>query len=258
MNNPDNHQEINIALLVEYDGTKFCGWQTQHNLTTVQEHLQKAIFEITNQNVKIYGCSRTDAGVHARGHVSNFHIKTNIPTFKLPLALNSKLPTAISVKKAAIVDLEFNARFDAKGKKYSYTIYNEPTRPALDRVTSCHVPKKLNVDAMLKAANLFLGEHDFQAFMASGSNTKTTIREITSIDIIDEYPILKLEITGNGFLYNMVRIIAGTLVYVGLEKFSSNSISDIINSKDRKKAGITLPANALCLEEVYYEENIFI
>ena len=249
---------VNIALLCEYDGTEFSGWQSQKNNKTVQEAIQNAIFAVTNQKTMLYGCSRTDAGVHARGHVSNFISNCKIPVGKIPLALNSKLPGTISVKKAAIVEPGFNSRFNSKGKKYSYSIYNSPTRPAIERFSKYHLPAQLDINLMREAAQKICGEHDFSCFMASKSEVKSTVRTVSSIEIIYNIPNVIIYVTGNGFLYNMVRIIAGTLCYVGLGKIEPEQIDDIIKSGDRRLSGKTLPPHGLCLEEVYFESDIFI
>ncbi len=247
----------NIALLIEYDGANYCGWQSQINAPTIQEEMRKAIFNLTGKNVLLTGCSRTDSGVHAKGHVSNFHIKTTIPMERFSLALNSFLPPEISVKKAAIVKADFNSRFDTIGKQYCYTIWNEETRPALLRNFSCHIPKHLNIDLMKLAAEMLVGKYDFATFMASGSVVKTTIRTIYSIRIETKGNVIFMRFHGSGFLYNMVRILAGTLVYVGAGKIDPSQIPYIIESKNRRLAGKTLPANGLMLEEVFYQEEIF-
>lgn len=249
--------KVNIALLCEYDGTCFSGWQSQGNHKTIQESIQNAIYEITGKKVKLYGCSRTDAGVHAKGHVSNFYSECKIPLEKIPLALNSNLPKSISVLKAAYVPLEFNSRFHALGKKYSYSIYNSPIRPALGRFSKHHIPKALDVDKMRQAAANICGVHDFSCFMASNSTVKTTVREVYSIEIVKNFEDIIIYVHGSGFLYNMVRIIGGTLCYAGLGKIEPEKINDIIKSRDRNLAGKTLPASGLCLETVYYENNIF-
>ncbi len=250
-------EKVNIAILSEYDGTEYLGWQSQKNNRTIQEQIQNAIYKITSEKIVLYGCSRTDSGVHAKGHVSNFISGCTIPINKIPLALSSNLPDSISIKKAAVVPLDFNSRFNAKGKIYSYSIYNSPIRPAINRYYKHHIPQKLDIDLMREAAEKICGEHDFSCFMASKSEVISTIRTVHSIDIVDNYPEITIYVCGNGFLYNMVRIIAGTLCYAGIGKIEPEQIDDIIKSKDRKYSGKTLPANGLCLEEVYYESNIF-
>lgn len=252
-----NENLHNIALLVEYDGTSFCGWQSQKNGESVQDALIKAIFELVGEKVKLNGCSRTDAGVHATGHVSNFISAIKIPIEKIPIAINSHLPTDIVVKNAAYVENDFHARFCTSGKQYRYSIWNETTRSALYRNRAYHVSKPLCIDKMREAANKFIGTKDFSSFMAVGSEVKSTIRTLYKIDIISEAPQIHMVFHGDGFLYNMVRILAGTLYYVGIGKIKVDEIDSIINGKDRRKAGKTLPAYGLTLEKVFYEKKIF-
>lgn len=247
----------NIALLTEYDGSGFLGWQNQKNGRTIQEAIQKAIYDITGESVILYGCSRTDAGVHAKGHVSNFFSLTKIPERKIPLALNSKLPESISVIKAQTVAGDFDSRFCAKGKKYAYRIHNASYRPALDRNRVYHIPDKLDTGKMEMAASKICGTHDFSCFAASNSEVKSSVRTVKSIEIVVNKPGITIFVTGDGFLYNMVRIIAGTLFYVGVGKISPGEIEGIIESKDRRLSGKTLPPRGLCLERVYYDPEIF-
>lgn len=253
-NNMDRH---NIALLAEYDGTNFCGWQSQKNGRSIQDALQKALFILTGEIINLYGCSRTDAGVHAAGHVSNFHSATKIPAEKIPIAMNSHLPAEISVKNAVYADDKFHARFDAIGKQYRYSIWNETTRTSLHRIFNYQTSKAVNIDAMREAAQKMTGTRDFAAFMASGSETENTVRTLNTIDIITDGPQINMIFSGDGFLYNMVRILAGTLYYVGIGKITFNEINDIINSKDRRMAGKTLPACGLTLEKVSYPQDVF-
>lgn len=247
----------NIALMTEYDGTGFCGWQSQKNGNSIQDTLIRAICQITGETVKLHGCSRTDAGVHATGHVSNFFSKTKIPIDKLPIALNSCLPPEISVKKAAYVSEDFHARFCARGKQYRYSIWNEPTRPALFHNRAYHAPKPVCIEKMREAAAIMLGTRDFSAFMASGSEVKSTIRTLYSIDIQVDLPLIHLIYRGNGFLYNMVRILSGTLYYIGIGKIDVNDVEKIIEGRDRTRAGKTLSACGLVLEKVFYDEDPF-
>lgn len=250
-------ENINIALLVEYDGTNYSGWQCQKNANSIQDALQDAIFNLTGEKVKLFGCSRTDAGVHAIGHVSNFMIKTKIPIEKFPLALNAYLPKDIAVKSAKIVDKEFNARFSSVGKIYKYNLWNEPTRTAINHKYTYHVPQNLDINAMICAANELVGTHDFATFMATGSQVKSTIRTLYSIDVVKIDNMISMIYHGDGFLYNMVRILSGTILYAGMGKINPFDIKDIILSKNRKRAGKTLPANGLVLEKVFYNPSIF-
>jgi len=247
----------NIALLVEYDGTPFCGWQSQKNGNSIQDALKKAIYDLTGEKVKLHGCSRTDAGVHATGHVSNFLSATKIPIDKIPIAMNSHLPMEIAVKKAAYQEESFHARFDAIGKQYRYSIWNEATRSALLRNRTYHVPRPIDIDLMRQAAEKLVGTKDFCAFMASGSEVKSTIRTLHRIQILEETPQIHMIFYGDGFLYNMVRILAGTMYYVGTGKISIDDLDGIIDGKDRTRAGKTLPSCGLTLEKVFYEKELF-
>ena len=246
----------NIALVTEYDGTAFHGWQSQKGLRNVQDELAKAISRCTGEAVRLTGCSRTDAGVHAAGHVSNFFTESRIPVEKLPLALNSHLPADIAVLGAAVVPDAFHARFSATGKRYRYRILYSPTRPVLERHRVCHVIHRMDEVNMLRAAAMLEGTHDFRAFMASGGEAKTTVRTIHSLQLSHQGPALDILVHGDGFLYNMVRIIAGTLYYVGIGRIAAEEIPAILASGDRRRAGKTLPAHGLTLEEVFYEENL--
>lgn len=242
----------NIKLTVEYDGTSYHGWQTQNNSVAVQDIIQKSIEKLTGEECSLIGSSRTDAGVHALGHVSNFTTNCTIPADRFPYAINSFLPDDIVVKNAEEVSMDFHARFWAKGKKYRYLIHNHVYRSALLRNRAYHVRYPMDFEAMQKASLYFLGEHDFSAFMATGGSAKTTVRNITDVLLIKKDDVIQFEITGNGFLYNMVRIIAGTLVYVGLGKIAPEDITGIIEGRDRRKAGKTAPSHGLYLVEVYY------
>ncbi len=243
----------NIKLTLQYDGTAYHGWQTQLNAPTVQETLEGAIEQITKAKPKLFGSSRTDAGVHAKGFVCNFKSETNIPIEKLPIALNTCLPDDIVCVSAEDVDLGFNSRFSAHKKCYTYYISNSKFPNPFMRNYSWHFPYKLDIEKMKIATSAFIGEHDFIGFAASGFTVKTTVREIYSLDVEkQEDNMIKITVVGNGFLYNMVRIIAGTLAFVGTGKIDPLDMPEIIKSKDRKRAGITAPAQGLYLTEVYY------
>ncbi|HPD00978.1 MAG TPA: tRNA pseudouridine(38-40) synthase TruA [Acetivibrio sp.] len=242
----------NIKLTIEYDGTNYHGWQTQNNARTVQDVIEKAIEGLTGEKVALIGSSRTDYGVHALGQVANFATNSTIPGDRFCYALNRILPEDIVIRESCEVGLDFHARFQAKGKKYRYIIYNSRFPSAILRNRAYHVSYNLDIDEMKKAALSFLGTHDFSTFKASGSSVKTSVRTITSVSLEKNGDVLEFEICGNGFLYNMVRIIVGTLVDVGMGRIKADDISDIINGKDRKKAGRTAPAHGLYLVEVYY------
>ncbi len=242
----------NIKLIIEYDGKGFNGWQKQPNKLNIQGEIERAIKEVTGEEVELNASGRTDAGVHAISQVANFKTESNIDINKIPLALNSKLKKSIIIKKAEEVDLNFHARYNAKGKKYRYIINNSLVGSAIYRDLEYNFPIKLDVEKMKHAAKYFEGEHDFKAFRSSGTSNKNSVREIYKVEIKEENERIILEFTGNGFLYNMVRIMVGTLMDVGLGKIKPESIKDIIDSKERTKAGKTAPAQGLYLVEVYY------
>lgn len=242
----------NIKLTIEYDGTNYHGWQIQPNATTVQGRIIDAIEELTGERVKLIGASRTDEGVHALGQVANFLTDSNIEENKFCLAMNVHLPSDIVVVKSEEVSSEFNARYDSCGKKYRYIIHNRYTRSALWDNRSYHVKHKLNVDLMNDAAKFLIGTHDFSSFKASGGKTKTSVRTIHDVCVIRRDDMVIIEIRGDGFLYNMVRIIAGTLVEIGTRGIEPVRMQNILNAKDRREAGHTAPPNGLYLVQVYY------
>ncbi len=242
----------NIKLTLQYDGTAYHGWQSQKNAITVQEVLEKAILKITGAKPRVVGCSRTDTGVHAKRFVCNFTSETKIPCDKLPLALNTQLPSDIVCLLAEDAEKDFNSRYLAKKKCYTYYIQNSQFPDVFKTNYAWHFPYELKLDDMKKAAEAFLGEHDFIGFAASGFTVKTTVRTIYSLDVEKVDDLIKITVTGNGFLYNMVRIIAGTLAFVGCGKINTEEMADIIASCDRKRAGITAQPQGLFLTEVYY------
>ncbi|AUS98111.1 tRNA pseudouridine(38-40) synthase TruA [Clostridium thermosuccinogenes] len=253
----------NIKLTIEYDGTNYHGWQSQTNAVTVQDVVKRAIESLTGEDCDLVGSSRTDVGVHALGQVANFHTNSGIPGEKFAYALNNLLPEDIVIRESEDVSPDFHARFSSKGKKYRYLIYNSRKPSALLRNRAALVHLPLDIEAMQKALPYFLGRHDFSAFRASGSDTKTSERTITGISISEnsnalpgpcskDSKLIELEVSGDGFLYNMVRIIAGTLIYVGNGKIKYDDIPAIIESRDRRRAGQTAPAHGLYLVEVYF------
>ena len=242
----------NIKLIVEYDGSRYYGLQKQPNKETVQSEIERAIKEITGEEVNITYSGRTDAGVSAYGQVISFHTSTDIPVDKLCLALNSHLKKSIIIQNAEEVDDKFHPRYSCKGKKYRYVINNSRHGTAIFRKNEYHVPQKLDVDKMKEAIKYFEGTHDFKGFKASGTSNKDSVRTIYEANIYTQDDRIFIELRGNGFLYNMVRIITGTLIDVGLGKIEPKDIVDIIESKDRKRAGKTVPPHGLYLVEVYY------
>lgn len=242
----------NIKLTLQYDGTSYHGWQTQENAVTVQATVENVIKKLTGTKPQLIGCGRTDTGVHAKKYICNFKSETSIPCDKLPYALNSQLPGNIVCTHAEYADRDFDSRKSAKGKTYTYLIANSQYRNVFYTTRAWHYRYKLDIEEMRKAARHFLGTHDFIGFAASGFTVKTTVRTITDIKIDSDGDIISISVTGNGFLYNMVRIIAGTLVFAGNGKIKPEDIPDIIASKERKRAGITAPACGLYLTEVFY------
>ena len=228
------------------------GWQKQPGRLNIQGEIEKAIEELTNEKVELIASGRTDSGVHSLGQVANFKTNSNLEIEKIPYAINSKLKKSIRIKKAEEVDEKFHARYNCKKKRYRYTINNSEQGSAIYRNLEYHVPKKLNISKMKNAIKYIEGEHDFSSFKSSGTSSKSSVRVIYKAEIIEDGEKIYIELTGNGFLYNMVRIIAGTLVEVGLGKIKPEEIKNIIEKKERILAGKTLPAHGLCLMEVQY------
>lgn len=243
----------NIKLTIEYDGKDYNGWQKQPNKLNIQGEIERAILNITKEEVDLIGSGRTDAGVHALGQIANFKTNSNIPINKMAIAINSQLKNSIVIKKAEEVDERFHSRYNAKHKTYRYIINNSEYGTALYRNLEYHFPIKLDFEKMKEAAKYFEGEHDFKAFKSSGTSGKNSVRTIYKAEVKKDGERIIIELTGNGFLYNMVRIISGTLLDVGLEKIAPEQIPNIINSKNRQQAGKTLPAHGLCLVSVEYE-----
>lgn len=241
----------NLKLTIQYDGTKYCGWQKQPNASGIQGTIEYAIYEITKEKVNITGSGRTDAGVHALGQVANFKTKSRIPANRIPDALNAKLPKDISIIDCQEVSEDFHSRYSATGKIYRYLIYNKPYRSPLYKDISYHVRYDLDIQKMRSEAKSLVGTHEFKGFMSSGSSVKDTVRTIHNITIEESGDLIALEVEGNGFLYNMVRIIVGTLVDIGRGRIDK-SMEEIIASKDRGEAGHTAPAHGLFLKKVHY------
>ena len=243
----------NIKLVIEYDGKDFNGWQKQPNKLNIQGEIERAISEITKEdNIELNASGRTDAGVHALGQVANFKTNCNIPVEKFPIAINTKVKKSIVIKSAEEVDERFHSRYNCKQKTYRYVINNSEYGSAIYRNQEYHVPQKLDIKAMKTAIKFFEGEHDFKGFKASGTSSKNSVRKIFSTNIEVHNDRIYIELTGSGFLYNMVRIISGTLVDVGLGKIRADEISEIISSGDRQRAGKTLPPQGLYLLKVEY------
>jgi tRNA pseudouridine38-40 synthase len=243
---------MNIKIEIEYDGTNYSGWQVQPNGNTIQETIEKALFKITGENITINGSGRTDSGVHAYGQVASFISISGIPPEKFSYALNQNLPDDIVIKKSEQVSDDFHARYSAVKKEYIYKIYNSLFPSAIHRNHMYHIRQELDTVKMQNAADYFCGKHDFSSFMSAGSDVKSTEREIYKSEIKRNQDIITFNITGNGFLYNMVRIIVGTLIEAGTGKIKPDKIQEILKSKDRSQSGKTAPPHGLYLNKVYY------
>ena len=243
---------MRVFLKIEYDGTEYCGWQIQPKSVTVQQKIEDAITRLTGENVSVTGSGRTDSGVHALGQIAHFDTQSTIPAEKFSSALNQFLPNDIKVMESWQVDEDLHARYSAKRKTYRYKLYlSKHARPLKDRYMA-RVDFNLDIGAMQTACEKFVGKHDFACFLASGSEVKDTVREIyfAKIEQIDDE--ITFIVCGNGFLYNMVRIMVGTLVKVGMGKLKPEEIGEILLSGERKRAGITMPPQGLTLVSVEY------
>ena len=244
----------NICLTIAYDGTRYGGWQIQKNSKTVQGELEKALKKILKEKIKVIGASRTDSGVHARAQVANFKTKKNFPPKRLQAALNANLPKDISVTNAKNASLKFHSQFDAKSKLYRYTILNSQIDEPFLRPYYHKVPYRLNLPLMRKETKALSGKHDFKSFQAKSalSPIKNTKRTIKKVSIKKDKGFIYIDIKGTGFLYNMVRNIAGTLIEIGRGYFPEGSMKKILESRNRKEAGPTAPAKGLTLVEIKF------
>lgn len=242
----------NIKLTIEYDGTNFSGWQIQKDKRTIEEELETALAKILKEEVKVIGSGRTDAGVHAMGQVANFKTDKTIKPEELLYALNTMLPYDIVILNVEDVDESFNARISAKAKHYRYVINNAKFPSALNANREYHYKYFLDTESMQLAANDLKGKHDFKAFMAAGSTVKDTEREIYDIQVARLGNRVIIDVVGNGFLYNMVRIIAGTLIDVGSGKLDICVIKNMIETGDRNLGGRTVAPEGLFLVNVTY------
>ncbi len=248
----------NIKLVIEYDGTNYCGWQTQKGQITVQETITKVLSDICGHKITLHGASRTDSKVHSQAQVANFLTKSRLTGYQFLQALNDHLPDDIVIRKAEEVRRSFHAQFDAKSKTYRYIILNSHIPCALDRKFCYFFPfplKRDAEDAMKKAVRYLIGRHNFRAFATKSSQKENCYRKIYSIKITRNKNYIYIDIKGSGFLYNMVRTIVGTLLQVGQGKIKPQDIKDILKSQDRKKAGPTVPAKGLCLLKVEYADT---
>lgn len=243
---------MRVKLIIEYEGTNYSGWQRQPNGISVQEVLEQAFYKASGQHAVVHGAGRTDAGVHALAQVAHLDTTCSIPANKISYAMNVLLPADIRVKSSCEAPEDFHARFSAKAKTYRYAFYNDAHASAIYRNTTAHVNGKIDIPAMKAAASFIRGTHDFACFCASGSSAENTVRTIYNLEITSKEPFIYIDITGSGFLYNMVRIISGTLIDVGLKKIAPEYVKEIVNGKDRTLASATAPARGLTLIAVHY------
>jgi tRNA pseudouridine38-40 synthase len=241
-----------IKLIVAYEGTAYVGWQYQPNGLSVQQCLEQALAQLTGQVHTLHSSGRTDAGVHALGMVCHFSSERQLPIKAWREGLNRFLPPDIIVRDAAIVGDDFHARFNACGKHYRYSILRDPIRRPLERRTSWQLKYVLDLEQMRVAARQFVGRHDFSAFRTSGCSAETTVREIFSVDLVEEGALLHIDVRGGGFLRNMVRMMVGTLVEIGRGKRPPESIAALLRDADSASRAVTAPAHGLCLIEVCY------
>jgi tRNA pseudouridine38-40 synthase len=243
----------NIKLIVEYDGTDYCGWQRQENGLSIQQVLEESIGRMTGEEIRVIGSGRTDAGVHALGQVANFHTASRLGERNFLMGINSLLPADIVVREVREVDPSFHARFDVKSKVYIYRICNRPVRPALERRYAWFVWTPLDPEKIEGALDLFRGTHDFTSFCSTHTDGSDHIRTIIDIDVgKDDQGMIQFSLEADGFLRYMARTIVGALVDIGRGKCPRLEVAGILAAKDRRKAGLTAPPHGLFLKEVRY------
>lgn len=247
-----------ILLTVEYDGTNYAGWQRQSNGLAVQQVVEEALTQACGERIVITGASRTDAGVHALGQMCHFDTNSRIPPEKFPFVLNTMLPRDVRIQAGRAVPEGFHARFMTCGKWYTYRIVNGRHASAILRSTHVHVPVPLDAHRMDAAAQTLLGKHDFAAFQAAGGTAKTTIRTIDEVHVVRQGDVITLTVHGDAFLYNMVRIIAGTLIEIGQGKRGDDAFTRALVSFDRLDLGVTAPPHGLELTRVEYPDAAFL
>lgn len=243
-----------IRIVVQYEGTNYVGWQLQENGVSIQQRLNEAIFAITGEHVRVHGSGRTDSGVHALTQVAHFDTSARMPADKFAVALNTRLPRDIRVLYSEETDETFHARFSAKNKTYRYVVQNGSHADVFTRNTALHAHAPLDFEKMALAAGDALGEHDFAAFMTAGSKIESTIRTVTRSVWTRDGAYYYYDVSANGFLYNMVRILVGTMLEIGLNNLPQDAISRALASKNRADAGPTAPAHGLTLVRVVYDD----
>ena len=246
-----------IKLIVSYDGTNYCGWQIQPNGITIEAVLNKELKKLTKEDILVIGASRTDSGVHALGNVAVFDTKSTIPGENFAAALNQRMPEDIVIVDSEEVDLEWHPRYQHSHKVYEYHIINERTIVPTKRLTNYFVSYPLDVKKMREGAQYLVGEHDFTSFCSIKTQALSAVRTITDLDIKKEGKEITICIRGNGFLYNMVRIIAGVLVRVGRGFYEPKEVKRMLEAKERTNAAVTAPANGLVLVEIEYEKEAY-
>ena len=244
-----------IKLTIEYEGTAYAGWQIQTNGVGVQEVVETGLRQVLGAAVRLHAAGRTDAGVHARGMVAHFDTDRDLPPSAYREGLNRFLPRDVAILEAELVAGDFHSRFSNSGKWYRYTLCLTPVRSPLQVKTSWHFNKPLDLSLMREAAHYFVGCHDYSAFRASGCSARTTRKELTSVELTEQGSLLLVDVRGSGFLRNMVRIMVGTLVEVGLRRRPPASVQSLLASGDRLAAGRTAPAEGLCLMQIDYRSG---
>ena len=243
----------NIALRLRYDGSAYHGWQRQADLPTVQQAVEEAVEKTCGESVHVTGCGRTDAGVHALRYCASFRSRCSIPLDRLPLALNARLPGDIAVNAACDAGEDFNAIGSCVRKEYIYRILNSRIPDPFLEKRVCFYPSPLNIDAMGRAAQAFVGTHDFAAVRSVGTPTKTTVRTVYWCDAVREGDLITVRVCADGFLYNMVRAIVGTMVYASYGKLFPEDIPALLETRDRRLTGPTMPPQGLYMNRVWYE-----
>lgn len=244
----------NLLVTLRFDGRAFCGWQVQKNAPTVMQAFQDALEAVLKCRPDVKGCSRTDSGVSAAMYCVSFFTESRIPCERLVPALNVKLPPTIAAIACREVPLDFHARYSCKGKRYCYRILNTPVRDPFYEGLALHVPYGLDVDLLNAQARQFVGANDFAAFQNSGSSVEDTVRTVFDASVVRQGDLIEFSVAGDGFLYNMVRIMTGTLLDIAQGSLECDSIPAIIASRDRGRAGMTAPARGLMLMDVFYDD----
>lgn len=245
-----------VKLTVAYDGTNYCGWQIQPNGVTIEEKLNQAICKLTGEEITVIGASRTDSGVHALGNVAVFDTNSSIPPERFSYALNQRLPEDIVIVKSEEVPLEWHPRYQDTLKTYEYHIINSRVAIPTKRLYNCFISFPLDVEKMRQGAAYIVGEHDFASFCCIRTNAKTTVRTVTDLQIVQNGEEITIRITGNGFLYNMVRIIAGVLIRVGRGFYEPEKVKELLDGVERTQEAITAPPQGLYLIEIQYEQEL--